>query len=87
MPVRTPPGVARSYQLAFWPIGNEFKRGDRVRLMILGASVASLLGLPEINTVSLGRASGTRLLLPALPAEQRALRPRPARRRHGKHAR
>ncbi len=67
--VSTPPLSARNYQLAFWPIGNEFKAGDRIRLVILGASGASLPSLPALNSVQLGGSSGSKLLLPVLPAQ------------------
>jgi putative CocE/NonD family hydrolase len=62
-----PIGAARTYQIEFWPIGNQFKAGDRIRLVILGASTASSPSLPALNTVGLGGASASRLLLPMLP--------------------
>jgi len=62
------PGVARNYQLEFWPIGNRFKKGHRIRLVILGASDASLPSAPALNTISVGGADAARLLLPVLPA-------------------
>jgi uncharacterized protein len=58
----------RLYRIEFWPIGNRFKQGDRLRLHILGTSAASLPGLPAINTVRVGGPDGSRLLLPILPA-------------------
>jgi hypothetical protein len=57
----------RNYQIEFWPIGNRFKRGHRIRLVILGASAASLPSLPALNTVTLGGPNASRLLLPVLP--------------------
>jgi predicted acyl esterase len=60
-----PAGAERGYQIEFWPIGNRFKRGHRVRLTILGASAASRPSAPAVNTVRLG---ASRLLLPVLPA-------------------
>ena len=69
------PGVERTYQIEFWPIGNRFKRGHRIRLVILGASAASAPGLPALNSVRLGGPGASRLLLPELPAPQRR-RPR-----------
>lgn len=60
-------GSWRSYQLSFWPIGNEFRAGDRIRLTLIGASGASLLSLPGLNSVRIGGTSGSRLLLPVLP--------------------
>lgn len=59
-----PEGTERCYQIEFWPIGNRFKRGHRVRLTIIGASAASKPDAPAVNTVRLGR---SRLLLPAVP--------------------
>ena len=59
-----PVGAERDYQIEFWPIGNRFKRGHRVRLTILGASAASKPTAPAVNTVRLG---ASRLLLPVLP--------------------
>jgi uncharacterized protein len=61
------PGAERSYQIEFWPIGNRFKRGDRIRLVILGASAASMPGAPALDTVRLGGPGASRLLLPVLP--------------------
>ena len=53
--------------MAFWPIGNEFKAGDQIRLVLFGSSPASLLSPPALDTVRLGGPSGSRLLLPVLP--------------------
>lgn len=61
-------GTARTYQIEFWPIGNRFKAGHRIRLIILGASGASMPSAPALNTVTLGGSDGSRLLLPVLPA-------------------
>lgn len=63
-----PPGKARAYQIEFWPIGNRFRRGHRIRLIILGASAASMPSAPALNTITLGGADASRLLLPVLPA-------------------
>jgi putative CocE/NonD family hydrolase len=65
MPARA--GTWRPYQLAFWPIGNEFRAGDRIRLTILGASGASFPSLPAVNSIRIGGSYGSRLLLPVLP--------------------
>jgi uncharacterized protein len=59
--------TARTYQIEFWPIGNRFKRGDRIRLVILGASAASLPSLPAVNFATAGGSNASRLLLPVLP--------------------
>lgn len=63
----TPPGLERDYQVEFWPIGNRFRRGHRVRLVILGASAASLPGAPAVNSVRIGGPAASRLLMPVLP--------------------
>jgi predicted acyl esterase len=69
-------GQERLYHVEFWPIGNRFKAGHRIRLHILGSSAASKPGAPAANTVRLGGPGGARLLLPALPGSDlpRALR-------------
>jgi putative CocE/NonD family hydrolase len=64
---KTSAAVARTYQIEFWPVGNVFRAGDRVQLSIVGASVASPLGVPAINTVRVGGPDASRLLLPVLP--------------------
>jgi hypothetical protein len=61
------PTVERTYQIEFWPIGNRFKRGHRIRLVVLGASAASVPSAPALNTVRLGGPDASRLLLPVLP--------------------
>jgi predicted acyl esterase len=61
------PGTARTYQLEFWPIGNRFEHGHRIRLVILGASATSLPSIPAINSVTAGGPNASRLLLPVLP--------------------
>jgi hypothetical protein len=62
-----PIGRPRLYHVELWPIGDRFRAGHRIRLDIVGASAASLPGLPAVNTVTAGGASGSRLLLPVLP--------------------
>ena len=60
-------GQQRLYHVEFWPIGNRFKKGDRIRLHIVGSSAASLPGAPALNSVAVGGANGSRLLFPVLP--------------------
>ena len=66
---RTPAtvGQQRLYHVEFWPIGNRFKKGDRIRLHIVGSSAASTPGAPAINSVTVGGRRGSRLLFPVLP--------------------
>jgi predicted acyl esterase len=74
----TLPGRARAYQIEFWPIGNRFKKGHRIRLVILGASAASVPSVPAINTVRLGGPGAARLLLPVLPSSALVIAGAPA---------
>jgi predicted acyl esterase len=60
-------GQQRLYRVELWPIGNRFRKGHRIRLHILGSSAASLPGAPAVNSVVVGGAHGSRLLLPLLP--------------------
>jgi hypothetical protein len=66
------PLAERTYRVEFWPIGNRFKQGHRIRLVILGASAASLPAGVAINTVRVGGPAGSRLLLPVLPVPCRS---------------
>jgi hypothetical protein len=61
------PGQERLYRVEFWPIGNRFKRGHRLRLHVLGASAFHLPAVPAVNLVRVGGPDGSRLLLPVLP--------------------
>lgn len=63
----TPALTERTYHVELWPIGNRFKRRDRIRLVILGPSAASLPSGLTVNTVRVGGPDGSRLLLPVLP--------------------
>src|SRR4051794_24288591 len=60
-------GEQRRYRIEFWPIGNRFKQGHRLRLHVLGQSGASLPGVPAVNTIQVGGPDGARLLVPVLP--------------------
>jgi hypothetical protein len=57
----------RRYQVEFWPVGNVFEKGHRIRVTIVGASAASRPTLPAINTIRVGGPDGAELLVPALP--------------------
>lgn len=60
------PGQTREYHVEFWPIGNHFDAGHRLRLYLIGTS-AFMLPTPGLNLVSIGGATPSRLLLPVLP--------------------
>ena len=69
-------GQERLYRVEFWPIGNRFKAGHRIRLHIVGISGASQPDAPAVNTIRVGGPQGARLLFPVLPGSDlgRALR-------------
>jgi putative CocE/NonD family hydrolase len=60
------PGEGREYHVEFWPIGNHFAAGHRLRLYLLGTSLF-MTPAPGVNLVSIGGATPSRLLLPVLP--------------------
>jgi predicted acyl esterase len=66
---KTPAGIGeeRLYHVEFWPIGNRFKSGHRLRLHVLGLSAASAPSSVAVNTIRVGGPNGSRLLLPVLP--------------------
>jgi hypothetical protein len=68
--VKTPatPTESRLYHVEFWPLGNQFRAGDRIRLDLVGQSLASLPTVPGLNTVTLGGTDPSRLLIPVIPA-------------------
>lgn len=59
------PGQTREYHVEFWPIGNRFQAGHRLRLYLTGAATY-MLPAPGLNFVSLGGDTPSRLLLPVL---------------------
>jgi predicted acyl esterase len=69
------PGTERRYRVEFWPVGNRFKTGHRIRLDIVGASAFSKPGAPALNTIRIGGRRGSRLYVPQLPGSdiERAL--------------
>lgn len=62
------PGLAREYHVEFWPLGNRFSTGHRLRLYLTGGPLYALPA-PGLNVVSSGGATPSRLLLP-LPEGQ-----------------
>jgi len=70
-----PIGEVRRYRVEFWPIGNRFRAGHRLRLHVLGASAYSSPHTPIVNTVRVGGPNGSRLLLPVLPGSNLAFAP------------
>jgi hypothetical protein len=71
------PFAFRPYQVEFWPVGNVFEKGHRIRVTIVGASGASRPSLPAVNTIRIGGSAGGQLLAPALPgSDLRAALPR-----------
>lgn len=60
------PGEVREYHVEFWPIGNRFRAGHRLRLYLVGAPTFALPS-PNFNTVHLGGDTPSRLRLPVAP--------------------
>jgi putative CocE/NonD family hydrolase len=56
-------GAMRHYQVELLPIGNRFAAGHRIRLFIVGTPADQLSSPPGLNTVRVGGASPSRLLL------------------------
>lgn len=61
------PLVAKRYQVEFWPIGNRFQAGHKLRLYVMGTSPLMLAPMAALNTVYTGPKHASRLLLPVLP--------------------
>ncbi|MDP9140750.1 MAG: CocE/NonD family hydrolase [Pseudomonadota bacterium] len=59
-------GQQREYNVEFWPIGNRFETGHRMRLYLLGASLF-MLSVPGVNAVSIGGDTPSALMLPVIP--------------------
>lgn len=66
------PGEERLYRIEFWPIGNRFKAGHRVRLHVVGVSAYHVQHGLGVNTIRQGGAAGSRLLFPVLPGSDLA---------------
>jgi uncharacterized protein len=66
------PGTFRPYQVEFWPVGNVFEKGHRIRVTIVGASAASRPSVPAVNQIGIGSSDGAELLVPALPGSDLA---------------
>lgn len=56
----------REYHVEFWPVGNRFQAGHRLRLYLTGAPTYSIPA-PNLNLVAVGGQTPSRLLLPMLP--------------------
>lgn len=62
----------RTYHVELWPIGNRFEAGHRLRLELVGSSLASMPALPAINSVKVGGPGGAVLRFPVLPGSNLA---------------
>jgi uncharacterized protein len=62
-----PPGEAHDYYVEFWPIGNRFARGHRIRLTLAGTPYTFLPTVPALNSIVVGGRAGARLQFPVLP--------------------
>jgi predicted acyl esterase len=62
------PETTRRYHIEILPIGNHFAAGDRLRLYVVGTSMAMEGAPPGANTLSIGGATPSKLLFPTLGA-------------------
>ncbi len=67
----TTPGTTREYHVEVLPIGNQFAKGDRIRLYVLGTPLDMQPSPPGTNVLSIGGGiASARLILPAFdPAD------------------
>ena len=61
------PGTVVRYDVEIWPIGNRFQAGHRIRVYLTGTPLTRMPAAPAVNTVYLGGATLSRVLLPMLP--------------------
>ncbi len=66
------PGLTRQFHVEMWPVANQFKKGHRIQITLVGQSIQAPLGLPSINTVSLGGAQASSLTFPVAPGSNLA---------------
>lgn len=67
-------GQFRRYQVELWPVGNRFRAGHRVRLQVVGTSLASPLALPALHVIRTGGPGSAVLRVPVAPGEELAFR-------------
>lgn len=67
-----PARTFRPYRVEFWPVGNVFEKGHRIRVTIVGASAASRPAVPGVNSIRVGGPDGAQLLVPAMPGSNLA---------------
>jgi hypothetical protein len=60
-------GQERLYHVEFWPVGNRFEAGHRLRLDLVGASAASKPAASGFNMIQVGGLGGAVLEVPVLP--------------------
>ena len=62
-----PVGEQRDYEVEFWPIGNRFEAGHRIRLTLAGTPLTFSPSVPAVNSIVVGGANGAELQFPYLP--------------------
>ena len=62
-----PPGTEQTYQVEFWPIGNRFEAGHRIRLILAGTPGSFSPTLPAVNSILVGGKPGAHIRFPVLP--------------------
>ena len=61
------PGTPHTYEVEFWPIGNRFEPGHRIRLTLAGTPASFQPSVPAINSIVVGGPDGAALQMPTLP--------------------
>ncbi len=51
----------------FWPLGNRFETGHRIRLTLTGTPFTFLPSVPALNSIVVGGPTGAQLQFPVLP--------------------
>jgi uncharacterized protein len=71
------PGTTRQYHVEILPIGNQFAKGDRIRLYVLGTPIDMQPSPPGVNVLSIGGGiASARLIFPSYdPADPGASGP------------
>ena len=65
--VTVPPGEPHTYHVEFWPIGNRFEGGHRIRLTLAGTPFTFAPTVPALNSIVVGGPDGAQLQFPVLP--------------------
>ncbi|MBV9212783.1 MAG: CocE/NonD family hydrolase [Actinobacteria bacterium] len=68
---QAPPATLRRYHIEILPIGNDFAAGHRLRLYLVGTSIAQQGAPPAIDSVSIGGMTPSSLAFPTIDHQDR----------------